>query len=234
MHGGNSAGDTASQVRCRLCHRWYRAITYAHLKYRHGIEAPKDYKDEFSLEKITSREVCEKVAYSKRVVGPRSLEYIRKNWGRSPLSAITDHVGVHSSTVRDHAKRLGLSLYVRKWDRRKLIAEIRRAHRAGIPLHSGAARRLIPQVYRSARYGKHFRSWKRAVEAAGLRYSRISRRAPFESWSPSRIRLEIRKLAGQGKHRGYAYLARYRSKLYAAARNHFGNWRRAVKAALRS
>jgi hypothetical protein len=225
--------DTETHVQCLLCHRSYKAITYTHLKYKHGIEAPKSYKDEFSLGTITSREVREKVAAAKRIVGHKELEYIRKNWAKRPLSAIMDHLGVDASTIRGHAKSLGLPLYVQKWDGTKLISAILRAHRKGVPLHSASARKLIPQVYRSARKGKHFKTWKHAIEAAGLRYSQIARRRPFERWTSARIFQEIRALVRERRHLDYHFLQRKHSKLYAAARNHFINWQKAVRAAMR-
>lgn len=217
-----------THLRCLLCRRWYRAITGSHLEARHGIDA-QAYKDKFGLRLITAGEVREKVAQSKILVGRRQLDLIRRAWKVKEQREIAARLGVDPATVRAWAKKLGLPPRVETWDRPKIVAGIRAARRRKIPLHSGAARRLLPRLYKAAQ--THFASWGKAIRAAGLRYTRIRRVGPFAKWSADRIKDEIRRLLRK-KRVGYKYLERHHSKLYAAARNYFGSWKRALRAAL--
>lgn len=198
------------------------------MEARHGIDA-QAYKDKFGLRLITAGEVREKVAQSKILIGRRQLELIRRAWKVKEQREIAARLGVDPATVRAWAKKLGLPPRVETWDRPKIVAEIRAARRRKVPLHSGAARRLLPRLYKAAQ--THFASWGKAILAAGLRYSRIRRLGRFERWDPDRIKSEIRALVRQ-RRLSYAYLERHHSKLYAAARNYFGSWKRALRAAL--
>lgn len=218
-----------THVRCRLCLGWYEAITYTHLKARHGILRPAEYKQQFGVLKITSVEVRRKVAESKKRILRSERAYILGQWGQHSLRTISKRLGVNPSTVRTHAYRLGLPPLRQAWDKKKVVRALRRARREGKPLHSGGARRAIPLVYRAAR--SHFGSWDRAVESAGFSYRSIMKSKPFEQWSRLRIVEEIRRLAVRPERLSYRHLNRHCSKLYAAARNYFGSWRSALSAA---
>lgn len=224
--------ETSSHLQCQLCGRWLQAITYSHLKYVHGIPIPARYKVRFKVDKITAMDVRRQVADSKRIVLRRESEYIKATWGRCPLDTLSIKLRLNPSTIRTHAKRLGLPPLRRSWNRKSVLAELRRAYRLGRPLHSGAARRSSPQLYGAAHH--HFGSWRKAVEAMGLRYLRIARRAPFERWSTRRILREIRHLITIGGHESYRFLERHHPKLYAAARNYFGSWKAAVRSTRRA
>lgn len=73
--------DTLTPVACRVCRLRFRAVTYAYLKFRRGIETPEGYKVEFRLSKITSLEVRRRVSEAKRHYRAADLEYMRKAWG---------------------------------------------------------------------------------------------------------------------------------------------------------
>lgn len=227
-HRQSGEHETDTHILCLLCSRWFRAITFTHLKYKHQVQEPQDYKDEFSLTTITPSDVRRKVANSKRVLTTRHLDYLKSHWGKRPLVEISSRLGINASTARAYAKQLGLPLFVKRWDKQQVLKEIRRARRNRQALHSGGIRVSSPRLYKAAR--SHFRSWKRAVSAAGLDYSQVARRAPFEHWTRDRIIREIEMLSRRRKHQDYRYLERFHSKLYAAGRNHFGNWRRALDA----
>jgi len=218
-----------THVRCRLCHRWYEAITYTHLRYRHGILEPRTYKEEYSLSKITSADVRRRIAERKVQVDRYALEFIKKHWGKLSLKEITHYLGINPSTVRSHAMRLGLKLLVEKWCDAKIIRLLREARKLGRPLSSGEARHEMGSLYKAAI--KHFGSWKLALVRAGIAYEQVARRGPFETWTPDRIIVEIRSLAREGKERDYIHLQNRYSKLYAAARNHFDSWANALRAA---
>jgi len=226
--GIGRSGDAETHVQCRICHRWYQAITYTHLRYKHGVE-PDAYKEEFALSKITSQEVRRRIAEQKFLVDRHATDYIRKHWGKVPLRDITRYLGINSSTARAHALRLGLGLLVEKWSDAKVLRMLREARKLGRPLSSGEARHGMGRLYKAAI--KHFGSWKHALTQAGIAYEEVSRRGPFETWTRERILDEIQMLRRRGKDRDYLFLRTHHSKLYAAARNHFGNWARALGAA---
>lgn len=224
--------DSETHILCRICRRWYRAITYTHLRYVHGILEPQEYKDEFAVAKITAPEVRERLAEMKTLIRKSDLEYLKRHWGKKPLKVLTRRLGRDASTLRAQARRLGLPLKVESWNAEKVKRLIRRARREGRPLHSGGVRKDNPGLYKAGKY--YFGSWEAAVTAAGLNYASVTRRAPFESWSRKRIVTEIRDLLRSGVTVDYRLLERRHSKLYAAARNHFGNWSAALHAAGRS
>jgi hypothetical protein len=221
--------ESETHVRCRICLHWYRAITYTHLRYKHGIEDPKIYKEKYSLSKITASEVRKKIADQKVLVDRHAVDYIRRNWGKLSLKEITTYLGINASTIRAHAVRLGLGLLVEKWSKAKILSSLRRARRLGLPLSSGEARKGMGPLYKAA--GKWFGSWKNALTEAGIPYGKVARRGPFESWPDERIFREARALQREGKERDYNHLLQHHSKLYAAARSHFGSWAEMLRAA---
>ncbi|HVR84771.1 MAG TPA: hypothetical protein VMU54_10705, partial [Planctomycetota bacterium] len=208
---------------------WYRAITYTHLRYKHAIADPKSYKEKYALAKIASREVRKRISDQKLLVDRHAVEYIRRKWGKVSLKEITSYLGIHASTIRAHARRMGLGLLVEKWDERKVIKSLRRARRLGVPLNSGEARKTMGPLYKAAI--KAFRSWRNALTQAGIPYEAVARRGPFESWTDERIFLEARGLHREGKDRDYRFLQQHHSRLYSAARNHFGSWMEMLRAA---
>lgn len=220
-----------THVRCRLCGRQFEAVTYSHLLYVHRIGKPQAYKDRFGLSKITSTRVRRMIAAEKTLVRDSDLRYLREHWGRVSLREMGERTGRDPATLRAQARRLGLPYLVERWDRAKVERMIRGMRRGRRPLTSGRVRTDDPGLYKAARY--YFKSWRNAVTAAGIIYSTVALGGPFQSWSKRRIVNEIRTLmAGSGQLPAYRVLELRHSKLYAAARNYFGNWRRAVNAAM--
>jgi hypothetical protein len=229
ISGRDAEQESPTHVRCRICRRWYQAITYTHLRYKHGIVDPRTYKDKYSLSKITAPVVRKKIADQKFLVDRHAVDFIRRNWGKIPLKQITSYLGIDASTVRAHALRLGLGLLVKKWDDTKIIAELQSARRQGLPLNSGEARQGLGPLYKAAL--KHFGSWMKALKKAEIPYEKVALRGPFESWSDDRVVREIRALKREAKERDYRHIQRHHPKLYAAARNRFGSWSEALRAA---
>jgi hypothetical protein len=212
-----------------MCRRWYQAITYTHLLYRHGITDPQTYKEEYSLIHITSPKVRGKIAERKFALNRSEINFIRVNWGKRPVAEISSHLQKDNATVRAYAVRLGLGLLVEKWTKAKVLKNIRQARRQRLILNSGEARNSMGRLYRAA--VRHFGSWKNALEEAGIRYDTVARRGPFESWSVERVVREILDLKTKGVERNYSYLQAHHAKLYAAARNCFGSWAEALRIA---
>lgn len=118
-----------------------------------------------------------------------------------------------------------------KWTQEKIINEIQRLHERGVDLSPTGIRRTHGALFSSARSQSHFGSWRAAVTAAGLDYSRIKRGEQI--WSKDRIVRAIRKHYEQGKDLLSAEFKRANRQLYSAAcaKRYFGSWRRAVEAA---
>lgn len=227
--GAASRPESGALVRCRICHRRFQAITFTHLRYKHGIEDPELYKRKFAVDLLTSREVRRRISERKILVDRHASNYIRAHWGKVPLKEITRYLGIHPSTVRSHAARLGLGLLIERWTESKVLRLLRESQRLGVPLNSGEARRRLPPLYKATL--RIFGTWKAGLTQAGIPYEEISLRGPFEKWNRGRILEEIRSLIREGRERDYRHLRFHHSKLYSAARNHFGNWNAACEAA---
>jgi hypothetical protein len=226
----SSRGDTPdTHIRCVLCKRWLRAITYAHLRFQHGIKDPRRYKEAYSVSTLSSPEVRRRISRQKTLVDRAALAYIRKRWGKSPIREIMAYLGITATTIRAHARRMGLGELVTHWTPARILREIRQADRQGVRLHSGNARHALGPLYRAGI--RHFGSWRKALAAAGLSHLQVSLRAPFQTWSKDRIFEEIRRLIRDRAPLDYTSLQREHAKLHSAARNHFGSWTEALRQA---
>ena len=56
---------------------------------------------------------------------------------------------------------------------KRIVDRIRTLHRAGTPLNLSAVRRHHPKMLQQVMTLKHFRGWRKAVEAAGLSYDKL-------------------------------------------------------------
>jgi len=110
------------------------------------------------------------------------------------------------------------------WTRSRLIAEIRRHHRAGVPL------RITVAPVKLVRAGQRlFGSWKAAVEKAGLHYDDL---LLLRRWSREKVIEMIQKLAGDGVPINGTHIRRRYPFLFAAAIVQFpSSWGKALRAA---
>ena len=83
-----------------------------------------------------------------------------------------------------------------------------------------------PDVHAAAE--RLFGSWKAAIEAAGLDYSKICR---YQKWSRDKVIRKIKEAHKQGKPINSVAMQENNKPLYMAAVKRFGNWENAVKAA---
>ncbi len=83
-----------------------------------------------------------------------------------------------------------------------------------------------PDVYAAAE--RLFGSWKDAIEAAGLDYSKIRR---YRTWSRQEVLTEIRAAYELGHSVNSSTMQKNNKPLYMAAIRRFGNWSNAVVAA---
>ena len=113
------------------------------------------------------------------------------------------------------------------WSRKRVIARIRELYKAGEELHVSRAEREHGGLVGAA--AAHFRSWGRAIKAAGLDYAKIKRQ---REWSKPVIITEIRRMhrRGMSLRRTTEVRQQYRT-LHAACVRYFGSWAAAVRAA---
>lgn len=112
----------------------------------------------------------------------------------------------------------------RHWTRKRLIAEIRRMHKAGESLRFTV---VHPRLRGPA--NRLFGSWQNAVEAAGFNYDGL---LLVRRWTPEKVVAAIRKLADEGLPLNLTYVKRHDPALALAARRHFPvSWGKALRAA---
>jgi len=113
------------------------------------------------------------------------------------------------------------------WSRKKIVEQIRRLRARGEPLNVSAAETKHGGLVGAA--AVYFGSWRRAIEAAGLDYTKIKRQ---KEWSKKEIVVEIKRMRREGLALRTTIPVRkkYRT-LHAAAVRYFGSWAAAMKAA---
>lgn len=116
-------------------------------------------------------------------------------------------------------------MYKRIWQQEMIIEHILARHgRERLNSHYYAT--TYPDVHAAA--DRLFGSWKAAIEAAGLDYSKIRR---YQKWTRERVISQIRKAHKQGKPINSIAMQNNNKALYMAAIKRFDNWENAVSAA---
>lgn len=116
----------------------------------------------------------------------------------------------------------------RKWTAESIVATIRRLHEEGVDLSPTGVRRTHGALFSSARSRSHFGSWRAAVLAAGLDYSKIKRGE--QVWSRELVIEGIRQGFQAGDDLLSVDFKNRNKKLYSAAcaKRYFGSWRKAL------
>jgi hypothetical protein len=113
------------------------------------------------------------------------------------------------------------------WSREKIVAQIRQLKAAGERLNVSAAEKSHGGLVGAA--SVYFGSWRQAIKAAGLDYTKIKRQ---KEWSKPEIASEIKRMKATGLELGTTIPVRKRYRtLHAAAVRYFGSWAAAMKAA---
>lgn len=113
-----------------------------------------------------------------------------------------------------------------KWPRPRVLEEIGRRARRGLPVRATEVMRGSKGLYEAG--SKEFGTWRDAVAAAGVPYP--ERRGGWK-WPHEKILREIRTRARQGRSVRDSVLKREQGGLWWAGRREFGSWPAAVKAA---
>jgi len=117
------------------------------------------------------------------------------------------------------------------WNKPKILAALRKLHRAGRPLSYSQIAKRDQSLLSAAAY--HFGSYRKALEKAGINYADISRRP---RWTKQRIIVLIKQAKRAGHDLHWGAVTRRRDELSCAAfaclqQRLFGKWDRALHAA---
>jgi hypothetical protein len=203
---------------CEHFGTWETALRYAGVDMR-ALAA----RDEYSRERVLSRirRLCrdghDLAAHRNQMRNRRMYDAARQHFGswRGALRA----AGINLANLRPRSLRL---------DTNEILDRLRRMHAEGHSMKWTDVcldNRTLAMAAKSA-----FRSWRRALVAAGLASDEdVVLGGP--RWNPKRVINAIKKRHAQGKTMTYTAIREDDGPLCAAARRYFGGWKEALKAA---
>lgn len=110
----------------------------------------------------------------------------------------------------------------RHWTAARVLTEIRDRHRRGQPLNAASVKGS--SLFSSA--SRLFRSWMRAVMAAGVDYSKVRL---LEEWSPDQVLKVLKQESRAGRSLQHRAVALRFPSLRNAALRHFGSWDKVLR-----
>lgn len=115
------------------------------------------------------------------------------------------------------------------WTKEKVRDAILGLHRKTGKANSNFVQVNHPILYQAAL--RHFGSWPKAVEAAGLEYSVVRVNKPFRRWSKKAIVAELKHRQREGLALNQRAVSQDDDSFYRAARRHFGlgGWDKALR-----
>lgn len=115
------------------------------------------------------------------------------------------------------------------WNRQRIIERIQELYQRGEDLSwRNVMTRLDPKLAAAAAKPKHFGSWRKAIEAAGIRYQDVCR---YNRWDEETIIRRVRELYEQGVPLNAKNIEEQDISLITAARRYFDSWDKALQAA---
>jgi hypothetical protein len=205
-------------VTCRLCRKEFKAITFRHLRNVHGYEGDHpilDYKDRFRLRTAMCLESRQKISAAKDTFWARQGQH----W--TPRKVVAEIRRLRRAGKRLSCKDVPVRLYeaarrlfgsweqalaaarldyeeatgTRRWDRAKVVAEIKKLAARNAPLHASHVEGHFPQLFHAAT--RQFpRSWARALRAAGL--DPEEHRMPRGRWTRAKAERWVRERVARG------------------------------------
>lgn len=111
------------------------------------------------------------------------------------------------------------------WDESKILQAIQELYKQGfdLSLRNMVAHKENSKLTYAA--SRHFESWKKAIEEAGLDYDSIARQ---KTWSQEEIEETILKLYREGEDLSSKQMDITHQPLISAARKRFGTWEKAI------
>lgn len=234
-------------VRCRLCGRWFRTISWSHLAKEHGTATVDEYKERFSLVYVAAEELRQRLSdigtrWTPKVV-LREIKQ-RHRLGKSlHHGVVCDEAGGLRLAAASHFGSWGNAVEqagfdyaavcregkVLVWTKERIVKEIRRYRRSRTALNTMAIILHDRNLYSAGR--KYFGSWRAAIEAAGMDYDEIKVRRM--NYTLEEIKSALQRLHKSGR----LLLAMEMKKnpkhktLYTSCVTHYGNFQKAVEAA---
>jgi hypothetical protein len=160
----------------------------------------------------------------------RHLRYIHGYDGDHPILDYKDRFRLQTAMCPESRQKISAAKDTfwarqgRHWTPRKLVAEIRRIHRAGGSL----SRKAVPvRLYEAGR--RLLGSWEQALAAAGLDYEDAT---GIRRWDRAKVVAAIRELAARGVPLHASHVEQRFPKLFNAAVKQFPrSWAKALRAA---
>jgi len=153
----------------------------------------------------------------------------RKN--QALLSAAAYHFGSYRRAVEKAGIDYAAVLRRPRWNKAMIIAEIKKAKRAGHDLHWSAVTKRRDELGKAAFASlqpRLFGTWDRALHAAGLDADDINL---YRKWNRNSIAFELKHMAAEGEPLSSGAVQKDDPGLHAAALRYFGNYDAALKAA---
>jgi hypothetical protein len=119
-----------------------------------------------------------------------------------------EYCGLDYSTIRKY----------QEWSRQRVLDEIRKAHKEDTPISSKYTQDYNKPLYMAAI--KRFKSWEKALKAAGIDYDDVRLRRKM---SRAQIKREILELYSQNVDLAYPYMRENHQYLLAAGMKKLGN-----------
>ena len=195
-----AAGIDYDRVLAQRTDRWTRARIIAQIQQRHR-RGQTLCRAAIVRDEPAARRFC------------YAADYQFGTWSRALRAA-----GFDPAVIRD---RDGL------WPRRRVLKEIRRRYRGGGLLNTDTMLRENLPLHAAGR--RHFGTWRAAVQAAGVDYSRCVL-GGIRGWTKGKVRTALQQRIRRNE--ASADLIREQSPcLYRAAMHYYGTWGAAKRAA---
>lgn len=117
---------------------------------------------------------------------------------------------------------------IKKWNKDKIIAIIRKEYKNGTNLMACSVGKNKPYLYHAAR--SYFGNWGNAIKAARLNYEEFVQRNREDK--KNRLLNSIRMLLKMGRPLNSGYIKKYYPKFYSRSLTLFGGWMKAVTTAI--
>jgi len=147
------------------------------------------------------------------------------------LSAAAYHFGSYRRAIEKAGIDYAAVLRRPRWTRAMIIAEIKKAKRAGQDLHWSAVTRRRDELGKAAFASlqpRLFGTWDRALHAAGLDADDINL---YRKWTRTTITFELKAIAAENEPLSSGAVQKEDPGLHAAALRYFGSYDKALSAA---
>ncbi|MBI4088251.1 hypothetical protein HY418_02605 [Candidatus Kaiserbacteria bacterium] len=210
----------------------YRAGRRFYGNWKSVIEATGiDYSEvhERGKEELwTEKKVVKEIRRLHKAREPINSRHISLNYG--PLyGAAYSRFGGWAQAIEaagiDYSK---IRKYGERWTRQRVIDEIQKRRREGLPLNEWEAG---PRLTSPAR--RIFGSWLNAIHAAGLTWSQIKKGRSRKRgwWTRNRVLMRLRQLEAQGVRLNLQNIKKIDKPVLWNAWFYFGSWDQALEAA---